>query len=326
MLQPPRDDERRVEDRDREHEQRQQEDHRRRRLQESLHRDGREQETEHERARVAHEDPRREEVVAEEADAGSGDDRGEDRRVGLAEREGEDRERDAGDPADAGGKAVHPVEEVDHVHHRDDPQDRERDADAGRQVDRAEEREGEVVDPDAEERRNRRRHDLAGELPAGPQDPEVVDRADDGRDGGAQEHAPGLAAELEERERRYEDPEEDRDAAEPGDRVEVQPATLGPVDDAEQPRHPADRGREQDHDQAREPGAVENLGMVAERVHQSTNLTSSRTAGRLRHPGPARCTPSRSARGRSPRRRCARRDDPRGRARCPPARRRGRRA
>ena len=178
VLQPSRDDERRVEDRHGEDEQRQEEHDRRRGLEEPLHRDRSEQEAERERAGVAHEDPGREEVVAEEAETGAGDDRREDRRVGLPEREGEDRVRGGGDPAHPGRQPVQPVEEVDHVHDRDDPEHRQRDADRGRQVDGADERKREVVDPDAEERRNRSRDHLAGQLPAGLQHPEVVDRAD----------------------------------------------------------------------------------------------------------------------------------------------------
>ena len=96
-------------------------------------------------------------------------------------------------------------------------------------------------------------------LRPGAQHAEVVDRADDGRDRGAEQDAARLAAELEERERRHEDAEEDRDPAEPRHRVRVQPPRLRPVDDAEQPRHPADRGRQQDHDHERGDRAVENL-------------------------------------------------------------------
>ena len=64
-----------------------------------------EREAEHERAGVAHEDPGREEVVAEEADAGAGDDRREDGGVDLAERERDHGEGHARDRADAGRRA-----------------------------------------------------------------------------------------------------------------------------------------------------------------------------------------------------------------------------
>ena len=124
------------------------------------------------------------------------------------------------------------------------------------------------VDPDAEERRDRGRDHLAGELPARLEDAEVVDRAHDRGDGGAEEDATRLGAELEEGERRHEDPEEDRDPAESRDRVLVQPPRLRAVDDPKQARHPADRGREQDHDHEGGDRAVENLWMVAQRVHR----------------------------------------------------------
>ena len=182
-------------------------------------RDRREREAEHERARVAHEDPRREEVVAEEPDAGAGDDRREHGRVDLAERQRDHGEGDARDRADAGGEPVHPVEEVDHVHHRHDPDDRERHADPRRHVDGAEERQREVVDPDAERRRDRGGQHLAGQLHDRRQPAEVVDRADDAGDCGAEQDAAHLAREIEERERRDEDAEEDREPAEPWDRA-----------------------------------------------------------------------------------------------------------
>ena len=97
--------------------------------------------------------------------------------------------RDAGDPAHAGREAVQPVEEVHHVHDGDDEEDRERHADPGGQVDDAEEREREAVDPDAERRRDRGRDELAGELHRWREPAEVVDRADDGRDRRAEQDA-----------------------------------------------------------------------------------------------------------------------------------------
>ena len=48
---------------------------------------------------------------------------------------------------------------------------------------------------------------------------EVVDRADDAGDCGAEQDAAHLAREIEERERRDEDAEEDREPAEPWDRA-----------------------------------------------------------------------------------------------------------
>ena len=121
VLDPLRQDERRVDDRDREHEQREEQGDGRRRFQEPLHRKRGEDEAEQERAGVAHEDPGRIEVVPQEPEASAGDDRREDRGLRPAERERDHGEGRAGDRADPGGEPVHPVEEVDHVHDRDDP-------------------------------------------------------------------------------------------------------------------------------------------------------------------------------------------------------------
>ena len=132
VLDPLRDDEGRVEQRHGEHEQRQHERREGGGLQHALHGDGREREPEQQRAGVAHEDPRRIEVVAQEAEAGAEHDRRQDRRVRTAEREVDQAERERRDRADAGGEAVQPVEEVDHVHHRDDREHRERDAEPRR--------------------------------------------------------------------------------------------------------------------------------------------------------------------------------------------------
>ena len=117
----------------------------------------------------------------------------------------------------------------------------------------------EVVDPDAERGRDRRREHLAGELRDRFETAEVVDRADDARDRGAEQDAAHLVGEVEEGERRDDDPEEDREPAEPRDRPPVETALVGPVDDAEQPRHAADRGRQQDDDAEGDQGPVQDL-------------------------------------------------------------------
>ena len=89
VLDPLGDDERGVDQRHREHEQRQ---HERRQAPRSSSRPctetAAEREAEQERARVAHEDPRRVEVVAQEAEAGAEDDRGQDRVVDVAAARG----------------------------------------------------------------------------------------------------------------------------------------------------------------------------------------------------------------------------------------------
>ena len=77
---------------------------------------------------------------------------------------------------------------------------------------------------------------------------EVVDRADDARDSGTEQHAPHLAGEVEERDRRNDDADEDRQPAESRDGTLVDPACVRMVDDAEKASHAADRGRQQDDD------------------------------------------------------------------------------
>ena len=60
------------------------------------------------------------EAVAEEAERGAGGERREDAGRVAVEREGDHRQGDAGDHADAGGEAVDAVDQVDHVDHGDD--------------------------------------------------------------------------------------------------------------------------------------------------------------------------------------------------------------
>ena len=161
--QPLRHHERRVEHRHGEHEERQHERRQRRRLEEALHRDRSERVPEEQRAGVAHEDARRIEVVAQEAEARAADDRGEHRRADAAEVELDHAERRAGDRAHARGETVEPVEEVDHVHDGDDPDHRHRHADPCGHLVHADEREALHVHAEAE-RRDRGREQLAAEL------------------------------------------------------------------------------------------------------------------------------------------------------------------
>ena len=88
-----------------------------------------------------------------------------------------------------GGEAVQPVEEVDHVHHRDDAEHGQRHADPRRQLVDADDREREAVDPDPEADRDRGGDELAAELLPPAQAAEVVDRADGRRDRGAEQQA-----------------------------------------------------------------------------------------------------------------------------------------
>ena len=156
-------------------------------------------------------------------------------------------------PHTPGGEPVQPVEEVDHVHHRDDEDHRERHADPGGEVDDAEEREGEVVDPDAEHaagstrRRTGRRASSDGESPRKSSTaPTTVATA-------APSRTPRLS------------PERSRNASD-GTRIPRKIASpprrgigrrlirraSGSVDRAEQARHAADRGRQEDDDDERD--------------------------------------------------------------------------
>ena len=191
VLEPPRDDEGRVEDRHREHEQRQEE---RRPVDAVFSRPCTEtaasRNPSSERARVAHEDPRRDRSCG----AGS---RGTRRRrsprgspaSSLLEREREHREgacrrsrtRPAARPSMPSRKLTMfitaTIQSTVSGH-----------ADPAGSVDRADEREREVVDPDAEDGRDRRRRRSGPPSFATRREAaEVVDRADRRRDGGAEQ-------------------------------------------------------------------------------------------------------------------------------------------
>jgi hypothetical protein len=112
------------------------------------------------------------------------------RGFGLAEREGDDRKGDTRDPANTRSESVEAVQEVDHVHDRDDPDEREQNRQPVRQGLDAEERECEAVDVDAEVDRDRRRRDLTAELPPPGKPAEVVHHSHSGRNGGPEEDAP----------------------------------------------------------------------------------------------------------------------------------------
>ena len=87
VLEPLGDNERRVDDRHRENEQREEEGHDRRGLQKPLERNRGQHEPEQHRARVAHEDPRGIDVVAQEPERGTEHDRGENRGLDFRPRQ-----------------------------------------------------------------------------------------------------------------------------------------------------------------------------------------------------------------------------------------------
>jgi hypothetical protein len=151
-------------------------------------RDHRQDEPEQHGAGVTHEDPRGIDVVAQEPERCAEHDGRQDRGLDLRprQRERDKREGEGRDRRHARGEAVEPVEEVDHVHDRDDPEDREGHPDPVRQRVDAEDREREAVHPNPEAHRYRCGCDLAAELLPPPQSAEVVDRTDGRRNGCAE--------------------------------------------------------------------------------------------------------------------------------------------
>src|SRR5689334_22616919 len=135
-------------------------------------------------------------------------------------------------------------------------------------------RERKAVHPDAESDRDRGGGDLTEKLLPPDEPAEVDDRADRRRHCGAEEQAARLGRQVQERERRHEDPEEERKAAEPWHRTAVQPTGLRPVDDAEQPRHASDCRREQNDDDERDERAPDHVQVMRERLEHQRATTS----------------------------------------------------
>src|SRR6185312_12168270 len=95
---------------------------------------------------------------------------------------------------------------------------------------------------------NGRRTELPAELRPPGEAVEVVEQADDRRDGGTDEDPPVDAVEREKCDRWNEYRQEDGEPAEAGNRAPVDlPVLVGPVDDAEYACDPADRGSEHEH-------------------------------------------------------------------------------
>ena len=226
VLQPADDDERRVEDRHGEHEQREEERDRRGGLQEPLDRDGGEDEAEQQRTRVAHEDPCGIEVVAQEADAGAGDDRRHDGRVGLPSESAitqnvmpEIAHTPAASPSRPSRKlTMFMIATIQRIVSGMPTHSGSSWMPMNGKVKRSIQTPNQTGIAAA--------MSMPDELRARRQPPEVVDRADGRRHRGAEQDAARLTAEIEERERRHEDPEEEGEAAEARDRVDVEPPLL----------------------------------------------------------------------------------------------------
>ena len=90
---------------------------------------------------------------------------------------------------DPGREAVEPIDPVDRVDHPDDPEDREPDRERLAEADRRPVAERVVDDRDADPERDgdQGQPDLAGQLPARAQVEQVVDAAERGRRGTAEE-------------------------------------------------------------------------------------------------------------------------------------------
>ena len=112
-----------------------------------------------------------------------------------------DGERRARDPADPRGEPVHPVDEVDHVHQRDDPEHAHRHRQPLREGLDADEREREPLERQPERHRNGGGRKLAAELAEPGQVVDVVEQPDDGRDRGADQDSAVDAVERQKRDR-----------------------------------------------------------------------------------------------------------------------------
>ena len=128
--------------------------------------------------------------------------------------------------------------------------------------------------------------DLAAELPPPRQAAEVVDRADRRRDRSAEQDPAVGPVELEERERRHEDPEQQRDPAQPRDRMRVDAAGLPRlVHDAEVPGEPPDARRQEQDDDEREQEPPDDLRVVAKGVHELRYFVPYRRSPASPRPG-----------------------------------------
>ena len=122
-------------------------------------RGGRHEQPEHERAGVTHDDPRRVEVVREEAEAHAQHARGDQRprvvgadHADVVESLAVQHQRTRGDRHDAGREAVETIDVVDRRRHADDPHDGDQRGQVGRERQQARERDAEEEDADARER------------------------------------------------------------------------------------------------------------------------------------------------------------------------------
>ena len=194
-------------------------------------------EAEEQAARVAHEHPRRMEVVQQEPAAGPRQGGGEGRGRELAGRSEEQEVADRRDRRHPGGEAVHVVEEVERVRQRDQPQQRQQHV----QPDHAGHRQAQAGRHD-----RGRDEELRRELGLRLERPQIVDQAD--RDaGGAAGHDHEQRRARIERHDGGERPGGDGDPAEQRNRPLVPAIAARPRDRPEAVRHwragePGERG------------------------------------------------------------------------------------
>jgi len=142
----------------------------------------------------------------------------------------------------------------------------------------AEDRKREAVDAHAEVDCDRGRPDLATELHPPGQAAKVVRHADRGRERRAEQDPAIGPREVEEGERRDEDAEEEREAAEAWNRLQVDaPAFDRLVDDPEHARDAAHGRGEYEHDHERDEEAPDDVQVVPEGVEHGYFVPNSRS-------------------------------------------------
>ena len=182
------------------------------------------------------------EVVRQESEAGAQERRREEHEVGLPSLERGDADEEARDGAEPRGQAVHPVEKLDGVRHREEPQDgqEEVEPDGARPVLRDD------PERDPVPQGGQRAGDLARELHDGGKAEHVVEDAHDDHDRGADRDALELAGKVEVVEHRQREGRPHGGAAQErrGNRVNL--PRVGLVQDPEPQGRRANEGNEQE--------------------------------------------------------------------------------
>ena len=250
---PLEDHERGVEDRHGEHQQRGGQGDRGGALQHSLHGQRADGEAEHQCAGVAHEGAGRVEVVTQEGQRRAADDRRHRRDLDALEGDREDGEGQGGDRHQAGGEPVDAVDQVDQVGDQGDPQDGDRVGEPA-ELDDPHHRQADLLDADAvADDGNQADGQDQDQLHEGPHATDVVPQADGGDQRDPDDDALDRAVDVDEDQRRHEDPGDDRQAPDPRYRPGVHPRTVASgVDGADLQREPDDQRRKGQHDHRRE--------------------------------------------------------------------------